>query len=654
MSRRVPIRVGAIAAAILASAVGSLATAPNSAAATEPTVRHVQLVGTAAYQPRPAGSADPAALSTEIPRAFGPEAQEGGAGLRAAAARATTDRSMSRRQSAAGRAGQDVASSAAATAAAPNAIVRNGPQLLASFDGLNHRDQRTANGGNQFSLEPPDQALCVGGGHIVEATNDVFRVFNADGTGQTGVVDLNTFLGYPAAINRTTGASGPFVTDPSCLYDPTTRTFFLTVLTLETVPDTGDFTGDNHLDIAVASDPTGTWNIYRLDVTDDGTFGTPVHPHCPCIGDYPHIGVDANGFYLTTNEYSFFGPEFNSAQVYAFSKRALARGDADVLVTQFDTTAADRGRNGFTIWPAQSPSADQYSRAAGGTEFFLSSNAAEEATGTDVNASNSIVTWSLTNTRSLDTDHPDLTLNDSRIRVRQYAVPPPANQKPGSVPLGECLNTDACAALILGVPDPFKPETESTLDSNDTRMQQVTYANGKLYGALDTAVTVGGATKAGIGWYIVQPVSLPHSVVAVLRAQGQLGLAGNNLTYPAIGLTAEGRGVMAFTLTGDGFFPSAAYSAFDDRTGAGAIFVAQAGAGPQDGFSGYKAFGDPPRPRWGDYGATAVDGNTIWMASEYIGQTCTLDQYRAAPFGSCGATRTALANWDTRISQVKP
>ncbi len=105
----------------------------------------------------------------------------------------------------------------------------------------------------------------------------------------------------------------------------------------------------------MAKDPTGTWNIYRLDVTDDGTFGTPVHPNCPCIGDYPHIGVDANGFYITTNEYSFFGPEFNSAQIYAFSKRALARGDADVLVTQFDTTAADRGLNGFTIWPAQSP-----------------------------------------------------------------------------------------------------------------------------------------------------------------------------------------------------------------------------------------------------------------------------------------------------------
>jgi hypothetical protein len=112
---------------------------------------------------------------------------------------------------------------------------------------------------------------------------------------------------------------------------------------------------------------------------------------------------------------------------------------------------------------------------------------------------------------------------------------------------------------------------------------------------------------------------------------------------------------MAFTLVGDGYFPSAAYAAFDGRTGAGAIYLAKAGLGPQDGFTGYKALvGDPPRPRWGDYGATAVDGSNIWIASEYIGQTCTLAQYEATPFGSCGGTRTALANWGTRISLIKP
>jgi hypothetical protein len=45
-------------------------------------------------------------------------------------------------------------------------------------------------------------------------------------------------------------------------------------------------------------------------------------------------------------------------------------------------------------------------------------------------------------------------------------------------------------------------------------------------------------------------------------------------------------------------------------------------------------------------------GNSVWIASEYIGQTCTFAQYNATPFGRCGGTRTALGNWDTRISQV--
>ncbi len=87
------------------------------------------------------------------------------------------------------------------------------------------------------------------------------------------------------------------------------------------------------------------------------------------------------------------------------------------------------------------------------------------------------------------------------------------------------------------------------------------------------------------------------------------------------------------------------------------INIAAAGVGPQDGFAGYKAFLGPnpnPRYRWGDYGATAVDGNKIWIANEYIAQTCTFAQYVNAPFGSCGGTRVSIGNWGTHISQINP
>lgn len=534
-------------------------------------------------------------------------------------------------------------------------------KLGTSFDGLNFRQQRLANGGNQFSVEPPDQGLCAGNGFILESVNDVLRVYDKAGNGQTGVIDLNTFYGYPAAIDRTTGVRGPFVTDPSCYYDQATQRWFQAVLTLDVNPATGAFLGSNHIDIAVTktSSPLGGWVIYRLPVQDDGTQGTPDHGcslnsdgtgHGPCIGDYPHIGADRNGFYVTTNEYSLNGPEFKSAQVYAFSKKALAANVATVGVSQFDTTGAVAGNPGFTVWPAISPD-NQFENDANGAEYFLSSMAADEANGTHVD--NRIAVWALTNTWSLNTPHPSLNLVNTIVRVKTYTVPPQSDQKAGDFPLGQCLNDVPCATFLLGGPD-TSTEVESHLDSNDSRMQQVYFARGKLYGALDTGIKIGGQNKAGIAYYIFEPEVSRWGVHAETVKQGQFGLAGNNVTYPAVGVTSEGKAVIAFTLTGKDYYPSSAFVALDSERGVGKIQIAAAGKGPQDGFSGYKAFNDPVRPRWGDYGAAVADGKDIWVASEYIGQTCTLAQYTSTPFGSCGGTRATLGNWDTRISQITP
>jgi hypothetical protein len=526
---------------------------------------------------------------------------------------------------------------------------KSNPKVDVSFDGISHRDQRLANGGNQFSVEPPDQGLCAGNGFVLESVNDALRVFDTSGKALIGVADLNTFYGYPAAINRTTGVQGQFVTDPSCYFDPDSRRWFQVVLTLEVNPATGDFTGDNHIDIAVSksASPLGQWTIYRVAVQDDGTGGTPTHPNCPCIGDYPHIGADAFGFYVTTNEYEFFGDGYNSAQIYAFPKWKFVTAPASVPVVQYDTTGLGAGGNpGFTIWPAQSPS----SQYAPNTEYFLSSDAAEEANGTGTSAH--IIQWRLADTFSLNTGGTPK-LSTKVLPVGSYSIPPKSDQKPGDFPLGQCVNDTTtptpagpgCWRYLLAA-EPAHDEVESPLDSNDTRMQQVVYAAGRLWGALDTAVTVGGQDKAGVEWFVVNPQS------GRVDKQGYLALSGNNLIYPAVGVSRSGRGVIAFTVAGADYYPSAGFASLDTRVGAGDVQIAAPGKGPQDGFSGYKAFNDPPRPRWGDYGAAAADGDSVWIASEYIGQTCTLPQYTTAPLLSCGGTRTALANWATRVTRL--
>jgi hypothetical protein len=505
----------------------------------------------------------------------------------------------------------------------------------------------------------------------MEIINDVMRVYSSDGTPLQGVEDLNTFLGYPAQFDRTTGIVGPFVTDPSCLYDQPTNRWFAVVLTLDVFPN-GDFIGSNHLDLAVShsGDPTGDWTIYRVQVQDDGNnktqdhgctgiapYGqgtTPTYPNA-CIGDYPHLGADANGIYVTTNEYSLFGNDFHGAQVYAFSKARLASLATKVGVTQFDTNGMDNGNSGFTIWPAVAPAGGANSTANGGTEYLMSSNAADEAHGNGVavgpRRSTQLLVWSLTNTSSLAAKTPTPNLSHNTVSVGLYAVPARSEQKVGDTPLIDCLNKNSCATNFFGAPDPFAPEHEYALDSNDTRMQQVVFANGRLWGALDTAVNSSANTRAGIEWFVVNPTAAADPA---LDNQGYLAVSQNNVIYPAIAVTPGGKGVMAFTLVGRDFFPSAAFASID-ASGVGAVQIAAQGLGPADGFSGTAVFNapNPPRPRWGDYGAAVVDGDNVWIASEYIAQTCNLSEYIATG-GSCGGTRTALANWGTRITEVDP
>jgi hypothetical protein len=531
---------------------------------------------------------------------------------------------------------------------------KSNPILKASFDGIFHRQQRLANGGNQFSVEPPDQGLCAGNGFVLEVVNDVLNVFDSSGTPQLSFpVDLNTFYGYIPAIVRSTSTFGPSITDPSCYFDVDTQRWFVVVLTLEVVP-TGPFagflTGANHLDLAVSttSNPLGSYVIYRIPTEDDGTQGQPNH-NCPfCFGDYPHIGADANGFYITTNEFSLAGGPFHGSQIYAISKQALAANASSIAVAHFDTAdAALRldGNQGFTVWPATSPGGI-YSSANGGTEYLLSSVAVFNGSQTDTR----LRLWTLSNTQSLNSS-PALTLSTAVVNVETYARPPKAEQKAGDFPLGQCLNIAACATnIILGFPDPFAPNVEYKLDSNDSRMQQVVYANGKLWAALDTALLVNNVNKAGVAWFVINP-STPKVV-----KQGYIGVTDTNLVYPAVGVTSSGRGVIAFTLAGTNDFPGAAYASLDALAGAGPVTSAQAGAGPADGFSGYPIFNfpNPNRPRWGDYGATTADGNSLWVATEFISQTCTLTQYLTSPIGSCGGTRSSLANWATRITKLTP
>lgn len=458
------------------------------------------------------------------------------------------------------------------------------------FNGLSNLDQANVNLG--FSVEPPDQALCVGNGFVFEGVNDAFAVYSEDGQLVSGPAQANAFFGVDFLLN---------VSDPRCIYDTASNRWFVTMIEYN-----NSFT-DNHLKIAVSKtgDPTGSFTTYDINVTNDG--GDVLPSDCPCLGDQPLIGADANGFYISTNAFGI--STFRGALIYALSKAQLAQGGG-VRGVLFDQLSLPGGEFPFSIQPSTTPS---HAKFAKNTEFLAQSMGLFKA-------EDSLAVWSINNTSALDGDLSKLSISLVVTPTQVYVVPVPASQKAGPTPRAEA---DSVIDSFPGTAN------EQLLDGNDQRLQQVTYLNGQLFTTVGTASTTEGApVRDAVAWFVLNVSNDADGLAASVAKQGYLaGPDSSHLLYPAMAVNSKGEAAMVFTLTGPQFFPSAAFW----RLGANAIHIVAEGKAPEDGFSAYEF----ARPRWGDYSAAAVGSDdSIWMATEWIP----------------GGARKRAANWGTFIA----
>jgi len=401
--------------------------------------------------------------------------------------------------------------------------------------------------------------------------------------------------------------------------------------------------GPSSLLIAAINARTLAVNSYAIATNDDGGNGGVPHPGCPCFGDQPLLGADQYGVYVTTNEFSLNpkDPNGNGAQIYAINKADLVAGAPTAYFAFFPAAIPLDGNTAFSIQPAVATDG-VFDRDNGGTEFLMSSLDFDGA------GDRRIAVWALIDTCAIPSatttpclGMPELVTPPPVIRMGAYSDPPPAVQKSGPIPFGDSVGA---------------PLEE--IDTGDDRMQQVVYANGKLYAGLTTAVIVRGRLHAGIRTFRVIPnfrrFRTRYGVVQkfIARPFGTtlLALAGADVYYPSIGVTADGRAVMAFSLSGANYYPSAAWVPLY-WTGRPWINFAAAGAGPDDGFTGYQNYssGGADIGRWGDYTAATAVGNQIWMGAEFIGNACSPAIYSSDPL--CGNTRAPDANWDTYLSE---
>lgn len=474
------------------------------------------------------------------------------------------------------------------------------------FSGLNAVQSGRLNG---FDVEPPDQGLCAYHGVVMEQVNLAVRVYTDRGAALTRPVSLNAFFAQPPPFDPTTKRFGPFLSDPRCYHDAQTGRWYSTVLSIDIKPRTGAFGNRSSLLIAVSatSDPTGDYAIFAIDTTDNGKGNAPGLPHCPCFGDQPRLGADANGIYVSTDIYPIQGLfNSNGGALYAMSKTGLAAAASDtgllpsLVRIHVGATKVD-GFPANALQPAQTPPGGSY---APDTEYFLNTPDFNGFATMGGQGAHAVVLWALTGTSTLNTADPKVTLSQAMLPSEPYAPPPPARQKSGPRPLG----------MRMHQPLP-------RLEANDDRMQQVIYNGGLLMSALNTGVGAGNsANRDGIAWFVVQPTTPAAGGVegSVVR-QGYVAVAGRSVIFPAVAVNASGTGAMVFTLAGEGYYPSAAYTTFTLGGGAGNVVHANGiGVAPEDGFTCYPPF-SKGTCRWGDYSAAvAQDTTTIVMATEYI------------------------------------
>lgn len=477
------------------------------------------------------------------------------------------------------------------------------------FPGLTHADQRDADGGNQFSVEPPSPGVAVGNGYVLEGVNNALQVYTTFGKPLLPVpVTSNQLFGLAEAIDRTTNARGVFPTDMRVFYDPDINRWF--VLQWASLNDTRGallYQSREYLAVSQGPDPTGSYNIYTMDTTNTQNF------QCPCLPDYPLLGADRYAFYISSNDFNIAGSSFVDATILVISKASLASGAITPNMYRFEIPFGTGYE--FAIQPVTTPPGGSYFAANGELEYFVSTQA-------NLGISSAISIWAMYNTSSIQGSNPNPILIRITTPTLTIVRPAPTTQKPGLLPYGSTL---------------FPPSGILTrIDGGDNRILSASYAGGRLYVTVASALTddnnlpvVGGA------YFILSPTFRGGALDVPVLRQGYIAVNHNNLLRSAIAVNAQGSGAIALTLLGPDYYPSAGFIPLDTFSTASAVQIVAPGTAPEDGFSGYSA----GLARWGDNSAAvaAADGS-IWMSTEYIPN----------------APRTQLANWGTFVYEIRP
>ena len=393
---------------------------------------------------------------------------------------------------------------------------------------------------------PPDTMGAAGPTHLVSLLNSDFGVFDKAGN-LLQTIDLQAFW---SSLGTGTGQPANFPFDTKVIYDTSSDRFFAVTLG-------GALTGPNSpnswilVAVSATSDPTGPWNKWAIDADLDSNA-----QQFNNWADFPGVGLDGSNLYVSANMFSNLD-SFQYSKVWVLPKPQLLSGSATIAWTEFlNPPGSD-----FNMQPA-------HTFGPAPAEYFLFEGAANSLSMARIDISSGTPTWHA----------------PTAVSVAPYAS---VNALPGAPQLGD----------------------NNTIDTSDTRLQNVVYRAGSLW----TVHTVRSqaAPRTEVAWYQINPRT------ATVLSQGRIGDLNRWYYYPSVGVNANGDVAIGMSGSSGTEFVGGYYTArrFADPGGTmQPVSLLKAGELPY-----FKTLSGTEN-RWGDYSATMVDPNgnlRFWTVQEY-------------------------------------
>lgn len=418
------------------------------------------------------------------------------------------------------------------------------PSAVGGFEGI-----------GQTAFRPPDCTLAVGPHHVMVAVNVDLVIY--DKSGNTTGRWANFSLFNPVT------PPGAQLFDPKVAYDHYSDRWIVVIAARRANPQ------GSWLMIAVSQtgDPNGGYWIWGTDAAVNGA--TPTNTWA----DYPMLGFDTQGIYISTNQF-VFGGGFGTAKLRIFNKAELYSGGVGgghaIRWWDFWNLRNPDNSPAFSIQPAC-----HFQGIGGAPRVYLVNSLFPSGS--------SLTLWTLSNALGLWTGGAPVLTRDA-VACRGYSLPPGAIQRDGGA---------------------------TRLATNDIRLLNAVYqaAGGvsRLWTAHTSAFSWPGDSEARsvVQWY---EIDIPTKSVV---QQGAFGAPGLHYFFPVIQTDIERNAHLTFSRSGADEYGQLRHTG--RRVGA-PLNSLEGSALVRAGESAYSG------GRWGDYfgvGRDPSDRRTVWTYGEY-------------------------------------